>query len=227
MVVVFLTNSISAFDKALWTSVEELKANQGIIIKKLTKVEKAVANFSAASDGNNGNASAPVKIRSEKQVLLEDYELPLQKLLRMPDLSVAVKLSGDGRCDSPGHSAKFCCHSLMHYSKIVDVQLVQSNEVANSNCMEGEGLKRGVEQLRREHSPTDAQKLRGVERAQDRCKNHTPSRRKRDSKRHRVRRKQEVGKSVWTDEFNRMSQSARRIFPRLQTMNRARRRANS
>ena len=141
-------------------------------------------------------------------------------------VSVAVKVSGDGRCDTPGHSAKFCCYSLiMHNSKIIDVQLAQSNKVANSNSMEGEGLKRGVEQLRREHSPTDAQKLRFVERAQERCKNQTLSRRKRHSKRH-VRRKQEVDKSGWTDELNRISQSARRIFPRLQTLNRARRRAN-
>ena len=90
-------------------------------------------------------------------------------------MCVAAKVSGDGRCDSPGgHTAKFCCHSLMHNSKIVDVQLVRSNEVANSNCMEGEGLKRGLEQLRREHSPTDAQKLWAVERAQDWLKNQTP-----------------------------------------------------
>ena len=69
MVVVFLTNSILAFHKSLLTSVEELKANQGTIIKTLTKVEKAVATFSAAADGNNDNASAPVVIRSDKQVL--------------------------------------------------------------------------------------------------------------------------------------------------------------
>ena len=127
-------------------------------------------------------------------------------------VSVAVKVSGDGSCDTPGHSAKFCCHSL--------VQLVQSNEVANSNCMEGEGLKRGVEQLSREHSPTEAQKLRSVERVQDRRKNQTPSRRKPDSKRRRVRRKQEVGKSGWTDELNRISQSACRIFLSLPMLNR-------
>ena len=80
--------------------------------------------------------------------------------------------------------------------------------------MEGEGLKRGVEQLGGEHSRTEAQKLRAVERAQDRRKNQTPSQRKRDSKR-RVRRKQEVGKSGWTDELKRISQSARGIFRRL------------
>ena len=102
-------------------------------------------------------------------------------------MSVAVKVSGDGRCDTPGHSAKFCCYSLiMHNSKIIDVQLVQSNKVANSNCMEGEGLKRGVAQLRREHSPAGAQKLRAAERAQYRRKNQTPTQRKRDIKR-RVR----------------------------------------
>ena len=38
-------------------------------------------------------------------------------------MSVAVKFSDDGGWESHGHSAKFCCHSLMHNSKIVDVQL--------------------------------------------------------------------------------------------------------
>ncbi|XP_061179861.1 uncharacterized protein LOC133188445 [Saccostrea echinata] len=60
-----------------------------------------------------------------------------------------VVLGGDGRCDSPGYSAKYCSYSLMDLetNKIIDVQLVQSNEVRGSTHMELEGLKRGLRHL--------------------------------------------------------------------------------
>ena len=60
-----------------------------------------------------------------------------------------ITISGDGRCDTPGHNAKFCSYTIMdsHTSKIIDAQLIQSNEVANSNCMEKEGLRRGIAEL--------------------------------------------------------------------------------
>ncbi|XP_074649035.1 uncharacterized protein LOC141904348 [Tubulanus polymorphus] len=53
-------------------------------------------------------------------------------------------LAGDGRCDSMGHSAKFGSYTLMDLitNKVIAFQLVQSNEVKNSNAMELEGLKR-------------------------------------------------------------------------------------
>lgn len=49
-------------------------------------------------------------------------------------------LGGDARCCSPGHTAKYGSYSLMDLqkSKIVDIQLVQSNEVKNSYAMEME-----------------------------------------------------------------------------------------
>ncbi|XP_053389672.1 uncharacterized protein LOC128552654 [Mercenaria mercenaria] len=55
-----------------------------------------------------------------------------------------VKLGGDARCDSPGHTAKYGSYSVMDLekNKILDCQLVQSNEVKNSHWMELEGLKR-------------------------------------------------------------------------------------
>ncbi|XP_063952822.1 uncharacterized protein LOC129282890 isoform X3 [Lytechinus pictus] len=59
-------------------------------------------------------------------------------------------LGGDGRSDSPGHCAKYGSYTLMDLkrNKILDVQLVQSNEVRNSNAMELEGLARGLTSLK-------------------------------------------------------------------------------
>jgi len=53
-------------------------------------------------------------------------------------------VAGDGRCCSPGHTAKFCSYTVMDIddSKILDVQLIQVNEVNSSYAMELEGLKR-------------------------------------------------------------------------------------
>lgn len=61
-------------------------------------------------------------------------------------------LGGDGRCDSPGHSAKYGSYSLMdvEQNKILDSQLVQSNEVKNSAAMEKEGLERSLKYLTEE-----------------------------------------------------------------------------
>ena len=58
-------------------------------------------------------------------------------------------LAGDGRCDSPGHNAKYGTYSLIEVTteKIIDFSLVQVSEVANSNCMEKEGLKRCLQFL--------------------------------------------------------------------------------
>ncbi|XP_063048719.1 uncharacterized protein LOC134445189 isoform X3 [Engraulis encrasicolus] len=60
-----------------------------------------------------------------------------------------VKLGGDMRADSPGHSAKYGSYSLMNLenNNIIDVQLVQSNEVGGSCNMEKEGLRRSLELL--------------------------------------------------------------------------------
>ena len=54
----------------------------------------------------------------------------------------SLVLSGDGRCDSPGHTAKYGSNTLMHTkgwgqeasNKIVSLQLVQVSEVNIVNC---------------------------------------------------------------------------------------------
>lgn len=63
-----------------------------------------------------------------------------------------LKLGGDARCSSPGHTAKYGSYTLMdaQTSKVIDVQLVQSNEVKNSYGMELEGLKRALHHLQEE-----------------------------------------------------------------------------
>ena len=55
-------------------------------------------------------------------------------------------IGGDGRADSPGHSAKFGAYTAMEL-RVIDIQLVQSNEVGCSYHMELEGLKRTVDML--------------------------------------------------------------------------------
>ena len=51
-------------------------------------------------------------------------------------------LAGDGRCDSPGHCAKYCTYTLLDVEsqKVVDFKVVVVSEVANSNCMEKKGF---------------------------------------------------------------------------------------
>ncbi|XP_071498945.1 uncharacterized protein [Diadema antillarum] len=66
-------------------------------------------------------------------------------------------LGGDGRADSPGHSAKYGSYTLLDLKrdKIIDVQLVQSNEVKNSNAMEKEGLARALASLQDKQMKVD------------------------------------------------------------------------
>ncbi|XP_062592075.1 uncharacterized protein LOC134253565 [Saccostrea cucullata] len=53
-----------------------------------------------------------------------------------------LALGGDGRADSPGHSAKYGAYSVIDLDEglIVHIELVQSNEVKSSSHMELEGL---------------------------------------------------------------------------------------
>ena len=56
-----------------------------------------------------------------------------------------LAIGGDGRADSPRHSAKFGSYTAMDLDSnllVVNIELVQSNEVSNSNTTEKEGLVR-------------------------------------------------------------------------------------
>ena len=73
-----------------------------------------------------------------------------QQLVRQ-ELAVrdAVNLNGDGRCDSPGHNAKYGTYTLMDddSGKVVAFSVVQVTETTSSNAMEKEGFKRCLESL--------------------------------------------------------------------------------
>ncbi|XP_062610016.1 uncharacterized protein LOC134271813 [Saccostrea cucullata] len=73
----------------------------------------------------------------------EQSEL-LQAIRHGPSQDVVV--GGDARCDSPGYSAKYGTYTIMDLerNKILDFQLVQSNEVKGSSHMELAGLKRAM-----------------------------------------------------------------------------------
>ena len=60
-----------------------------------------------------------------------------------------LKLAGDGRCDSPGHNAKYGTYTMLdtESDKIVAFEIVQKSEVNNSACMEKEGLIRCFKKL--------------------------------------------------------------------------------
>ena len=66
----------------------------------------------------------------------------------MKECNHSLVLSGDGRADSPGHSAKYgsytvlemSCNEVIHFSLVQVSQLhLQSNEVGGSYHMEKEG----------------------------------------------------------------------------------------
>ena len=67
----------------------------------------------------------------------------------------SVDLCGDGRCDSPGHSAKYGTYTLMDEKSnlIVEFSLVQVTEVSSSYAMEYEGCKRSLESVIKKKVP--------------------------------------------------------------------------
>ena len=60
-----------------------------------------------------------------------------------------LHLSGDGRCNSPGYSAKYATYSLMDSATdlILDYSLVHESETGSSVAMEKEGLRHCLDKL--------------------------------------------------------------------------------
>jgi ribonuclease HI len=71
-------------------------------------------------------------------------------LLNETKESSKLDICGDGRCDSPGHCAKYGTYTVMeeNSSKILDFEVVQVTEVSSSNAMEAEGCNRVLKNLK-------------------------------------------------------------------------------
>ncbi|CAN8016641.1 unnamed protein product, partial [Ixodes persulcatus] len=66
-------------------------------------------------------------------------------------------LAGDGRADTPGHSADFGTYTLLETStnRVLHTELVKSTEVSSSNRMETEGMERSLNYLRTQDMSVD------------------------------------------------------------------------
>ena len=70
-------------------------------------------------------------------VISEKWELDRNAIVHELKERAKVSLSGDGRCDSPGHSTKYGTYTFMdnETQKIVDFTVTQVSEVSSSNSM--------------------------------------------------------------------------------------------
>ena len=70
----------------------------------------------------------------------------INEVKKLPKLD----LCGDGRCDSPGHCAKYGTYTVMdeNTNKVLDFEVVQVTEVSSSNAMEAEGCNRVLKHLK-------------------------------------------------------------------------------
>ena len=82
-------------------------------------------------------------------VIDETWEKEQASVMEAARLRACLNLSGDGRCDSPGHNAKYGTYTMMdeNEGKIVSFSLVQVTEVTSSNAMEKEGFDRCIDDI--------------------------------------------------------------------------------
>lgn len=82
-------------------------------------------------------------------VVNEAWEAESRRQIDKLTGKAVVNLDGDGRCDSPGHCAKYGTYTLMDddTGDVVAFNVVQVSEVTSSNAMEKEGFSRCIEML--------------------------------------------------------------------------------
>ncbi len=108
------------------------------------------ANITSISDRTYCNHARDFLYPTIWHVWQEEQAELFEQLREMED---GLVLGGDGRNDSPGHCAKYGSYSVLEsrINKVIDVELVQSNEVGGSTHMEKEGLVRAMEKIINDH----------------------------------------------------------------------------
>ena len=83
-------------------------------------------------------------------VVNEAYVLKNQELIETLKSKGPCCVSGDGRCDSPGHNAKYLTYSMLDQgtNNIVSMTVTQVTEAGNSNRMEKLGFIKSLEHLK-------------------------------------------------------------------------------
>ena len=83
-------------------------------------------------------------------VVNETYSKEKDILMTQMKKKGHCRLSGDGRCDSPGHKAKYLTYSMFDQlkSKFISMAVTQVSESGNSNRMENMGFVKVLSKLK-------------------------------------------------------------------------------
>ena len=83
-------------------------------------------------------------------VIRQKWNVERKKMINILRSRNLIVLIGDGRCDSPGHNAKYCTYTFMESEtgKVVDTIIIPVTEVANSNAMEKAGFVKIIKRLK-------------------------------------------------------------------------------
>ena len=136
-----------------WQSQPYIKACQGVGNLELTTAitlagipHKKFEEFAKLLDLKFFHSSTFYDLRKKyvRPTVIEFWDKEKNSVIASLKSSGPVTLIGDGRCDSPGHSAKYGTYTFMSADsgKVVDTVVVPVTEVSNSNAMEKEGFKR-------------------------------------------------------------------------------------
>ena len=89
-------------------------------------------------------------------VVQEGYCREINSILNQLKEQGSCRLSGDERCDSPGHNATYLTYSFMHQitNKIPAMTITQVTEAKNYNNMEKVGFIKGYKLKKKKNGVT-------------------------------------------------------------------------
>lgn len=106
----------------------------------------ANANLKTISEDTYTNLRKNYVFPVVKSTWEEEQDVIFEEL-KSRDAQIA--LAGDGRCDSPGHCAKYCTYTLLDVEsqKVVDFKVISVSQVTSSNVMEIKGFRETLQNV--------------------------------------------------------------------------------